>query len=77
MVDIPLDRILIETDAPFLRPHNAPADEPLLPDKRRNEPSLLPYVVAQIAAEKLMEPGDIERASAENARRLFDLPDRA
>src|SRR6478672_10795720 len=37
---IPLDRLLIETDAPFLLPRNIPKPWP-----SNNEPSYLPYVV--------------------------------
>ena len=75
---IPLDRLLIETDAPFLVPHttqsswhvdNAPGIS-----KRRNEPALLPLIARQISNETRVPMEDIVTHSTQNARRLFDLP---
>jgi len=40
---IPAGRLMVETDAPFLRPRDAPMPE------RRNEPALLPLVLAAVA----------------------------
>lgn len=74
---IPLERLLIETDAPFLLPHNAPADwharlEVRAP-KRRNEPALLCYVAEEIARLR-GEPQDlIEQQTLANARALFRI----
>jgi TatD DNase family protein len=66
---IPLERLLIETDAPFLRPHDAPADR----HGRRNEPALLGYVAARLAEVYGMPRAALEAATAANARRLFGL----
>lgn len=66
---IPLDRLLVETDAPFLRPHNAPRDR----HGRRNEPALLPFVVRQIAELYAMDEQRIGEITAANARRFFRL----
>ncbi|NIP16272.1 MAG: hydrolase TatD [Pseudomonadales bacterium] len=75
---IPLDRLLIETDAPYLRPHNAPAPPPGLEHhKRRNEPALLGCVAAQLAQLYGVDHADVAQASWQNASRLFDLPDPA
>jgi TatD DNase family protein len=41
---IPSDRLMVETDAPFMLPKNMPQ-----PDERRNESAYLPYVVQYIA----------------------------
>lgn len=64
--NVPLDSLLLETDAP---------DQP---DSRhrgeRNEPSRLPFVCETIAALRGVEPREIARATADNARRLFGLP---
>jgi TatD DNase family protein len=79
--DIPLDRLLVETDAPFLLPHSTPDDWHAKhapgAHKRRNEPALLQLVVDRIAEEMGVEPDEVRIRTAENARLLFDLPDRA
>ncbi|MBU4338243.1 TatD family hydrolase [Patescibacteria group bacterium] len=61
----PLDRILIETDCPFLAP--AP--------KRgsRNEPAFVKYVAAKIAELKSISVEEAEKATSENARKLFGI----
>lgn len=78
---IPPDRLLVETDAPFLLPHSTPegwhAAHAPAAHKRRNEPALLHLVVERIAVETGTDPAEVARRSAENARALFDLPDRA
>lgn len=66
---IPLERLMIETDAPFLRPHNAPAD----PHGRRNEPALLGYVARQLADIYGISPKDLIAVTSANARTLFRL----
>lgn len=78
---IPLDRLLVETDAPFLLPHSVPngwhAAHAPEAHKRRNEPALLPLVVERIALETGVPAAEISKRTAENARSLFNLPDRA
>ena len=69
--DIPLDRLLIETDAPYLLPRDL---EPR-PASRRNEPSYLPHILNTIAASLDADPGEIARATAENSVRFFALPE--
>jgi TatD DNase family protein len=63
---MPVGRMLVETDGPFLTP--AP-----LPRKNRNEPSSIPLIVQRLAALKLMRCEEIENATTENAIRLFRL----
>lgn len=63
---IPLERILIETDCPYMAP------EPFR--GRRNDPSLVPYVAAKIASLRDLTPEEVGKATSENAKRLFRIP---
>lgn len=63
--EIPLDRILIETDSPFLTP---------VPFRgKRNEPSYVKYVAEKIAQIRQITLEEVEQATTENAKRLFQL----
>ncbi|MBN1891571.1 MAG: TatD family hydrolase [Clostridiales bacterium] len=59
----PLDRILIETDCPYLTP------EPFR--GKRNEPAYVRYVLDHIARYLGKSPEDMARITTENAMRLF------
>jgi TatD DNase family protein len=62
----PLDRILIETDSPYLAP---------IPHRgKRNEPAFVAHTLATLAACRGIAPEEVEAATTENARRLFRLP---
>jgi len=62
---VPLDRLLIETDCPYLAP---------VPHRgKRNNPALVRHVCAQLAALFEMLPEEMARITRENARRLFGL----
>ena len=69
MPRIPFDRLMIETDAPFLKPHNAPDDG----RGRRNEPALLPWVARQIAELYGVAENEVEAATTANAKSFFRL----
>ena len=60
---VPLDRILIETDAPYLAPHPFRG--------KRNHSGLTEYTVTTLAEIKGITPDEAARATYENAERLF------
>jgi len=63
----PADRLLIETDSPYLVP------EPLRGRQRRNEPAFMVHTAAALAALRGEPPETLAARAAENARRLFRL----
>jgi TatD DNase family protein len=64
---IPLERLLVETDAPFLAP---------VPHRgRRNEPLFVTYTAQKIAELRNMDFQELALQTSENAKRVFDLPD--
>jgi TatD DNase family protein len=65
--DVPLDRILVETDGPYLTPHPYRG--------KRNEPAYIPYIVEKLAEVKGLTVNEVAQASTENAMRLFALPE--
>ena len=69
---VPLDRLLIETDSPYLIPRTI---KPSKARPKRNEPCLLPHVAAAIAAAKGLTIEEVAAATSANARRVFNLPE--
>jgi len=69
MSEIPANRLLLETDGPYLLPRNLTAK----PANRRNEPAYLPYVAAAVARAR-GEPVDrVAESSTETARKVFNI----
>ncbi|MRJ02980.1 MAG: TatD family hydrolase [Epsilonproteobacteria bacterium] len=62
---IPLDRIVIETDAPYLTPHPFRG--------KRNEPAYTPLIAQKIAEILGMSVEEVCTITTENAQRLFSL----
>ena len=67
---IPDDRLLVETDAPYLLPRTIRPR----PKSRRNEPMYLPEVVRVIAEAREQSPEHVAEISRANTIRFFDLP---
>ena len=63
--EVPLDRLLTETDCPYLAPtpHRG----------KRNSSAYLPLVIKEIAALRDISPEEVEQATYENACRLYGL----
>jgi TatD DNase family protein len=66
---IPLDRLLVETDAPYLTPRDLRPK----PKGGRNEPAFLPHVGATVARYVGVDPSTLAEHTTANARRIFGL----
>jgi TatD DNase family protein len=62
----PLDRILVETDGPFLTPTPFRG--------KRNEPAFIPLIVERLATLRTISVDEMASATTANAARLFRLP---
>ena len=71
---IPLDRIIVETDAPFILPYCKDVIQPKLLRRDRNTSLILPAVINKIAELKGISVDEVEQATTESAIRLFNLP---
>jgi len=69
--ELPLDRVLIETDAPYLMPRDLPEKLPA----RRNEPVVLPHVLNALARYMNCDADELATAATRNTEELFRLPD--
>ncbi|SES40657.1 TatD family hydrolase [Salipaludibacillus aurantiacus] len=63
--EVPLNRLLVETDAPFLAPHPYRG--------KRNEPSYVKLVAEKIAELKEVEFEEVANQTTENAKKLFGI----
>ncbi len=69
--EIPRERLLLETDAPYLLPRSLKP----VPRSRRNEPRFLVEVLDRVALCRGEAPGAVAEHTNANARRLFRLAD--
>ena len=66
ILETPLDRLLLETDGPYLAP---------VPHRgKRNEPAFVRHVAERIAALRGMAAEELIAITGENAARVFRLP---
>lgn len=65
LAEVPIDRLFLETDAPFLAPQVFRG--------KRNEPSYLRYLVEEIAGIKNLTEEKVAEATSENAVKFFGL----
>lgn len=66
---IPLDRLMIETDAPYLTPRSIRPK----PKSSRNEPKYLPYVARTLAQAMQIDESTLINQTSENAKQFFGL----
>jgi TatD DNase family protein len=70
MPQVPAERLLLETDGPYLLPRDLTPK----PASRRNEPAYLPHVAAAVARARGETLESLARSSTAAARALFALP---
>ncbi len=71
IASIPLDRIVLETDSPYLAPSVALAKEGF--NTERNEPMFVKYVAEEIARIKKIDVEEVASATTANAKTIFRL----
>jgi len=62
---VPLDRLVVETDSPYLAPQPVRG--------KRNEPSFIKYTIQKIASLRGISQSKLEEVTSQNARKLFNL----
>lgn len=68
--NIPDDRLMIETDGPYLLPRTLSPQ----PENRRNEPAFLPEVLREVARCKQISEDDLAQQTTVCAQAFFALP---
>jgi TatD DNase family protein len=64
---LPLERVLLETDAPYLFPKN------VKPRTKNNEPCFLPHVANKVAELKGIDVNQLSEVSLANTYKVFGL----
>ena len=70
MKDIPANRLMLETDAPYLLPRNVKP----MPSHRRNEPMYLAHICAEVARDRGEDVAVTAANTTAAARAFFGLP---
>ena len=70
---IPIERIVIETDSPYVLPYCKDVLPPKLVRRARNSSLILPRVIGEIAALQGRTADEVERITAQNAIGLYHL----
>ena len=63
--EIPLEKLVLETDCPYLTPPMAPT--------KRNEPLFMSYTIQKIAELKNITAVEVQKITTENAKKLFNI----
>ena len=63
--EIPIDRLVLETDSPYLAPEPKRG--------KRNDSSLIPFIAERLGAELGIDPQELLNITAQNAKRLYNL----
>ena len=67
--EIPKEKLLLETDAPYLTPRDMKPQ----PRARRNEPAFLPHILGAVARALGRPAAEVAAETSANARKLFEL----
>ncbi len=70
---IPANRLMIETDAPYLLPRDLPKDQYPKVDGRRNEPAYLPHILATVAKCRGASEEQTARETTLTAKEFFSI----
>jgi len=70
---IPAERLMVETDAPYLLPRNMPPGSTERRNERRNEPAFLPWVVRRLAEARGESPEQTAAFTTATARKFFGI----
>ena len=71
--NIPANKLMIETDAPYLLPRNLPKDIYPKPDGRRNEPAYLPHILSTVAKCRNVSVEQTAQETTQTAKDFFSI----